>query len=221
MSDYIPIVNHPITPKPPKSKHTGGNSGGHVKVSVAKVARPKGHLRAAAKPKAPKKAHAASKAKVKTAASTYAVAEAAAEKSDGLDITGIVGSTVDVNQNTDGTMGVYTGPSIYAIEQANNQAMQKQNLVAAIASGANVSSAQKRQFHIPVAQLAKTPKTTKSRTAVSASKTATPKAPAAPKVKKIAAPLALTDSGLQGHDSHISHPQTLTPVPPVTNRRNH
>jgi hypothetical protein len=237
----MPItVTVPIVAPPTASRHAGGNSAGHAH-SVAKPKAPRAvHIKAPPKPKAPTVAHLTTKApRIPKGATVIA------GTNEGLGTAvpsgGVTPMPTGLTVAQQGNFLSSGNPnmSAYAMAQAANQGVQKQNLMAAIAGGAVVDNATRRRFGLPTLGKPTAPLTGPGAAAGLAMfnqqvKAATPPAAirharaaavtthtTATLPPKVTAPLQLTDSGLLGHDSHVFHPPTLTAVAPIVRRRPH
>lgn len=237
----MPIqVTQPILKPAKPTRHTGGHSGGHAhSVAAPKAPRP-AHV------KAPKVSHHRGATHARGS-----VAAAPAGSSDALKLQtteayyasvtpqvtvqpsqaqidaqpGKLASAENLFETgsapaAGGANYAPAGQTPYAMAQAANQAEQHQNLVDAMAQGYTPTAEQAKQFHVaaPAAVHIKAPHVTAARHARSGGSTGgTPAA----HHRKVTAPLQLSESGLLGHDSHISAPTPLGAIPPVVRRRPH
>jgi hypothetical protein len=202
----VPItVTTPIVSRPP-TRHSGGHSGGHAHAAPKPKAPKVVHIKAPKPPHAPHPAHTSS------SGATNGAGFVATSNTSGIPL-GTVATDAQLNSLGDGH------ETAFQIEQDANQAMQRQNVLNAIASGAQVSDAQARQFGITIGRIPIGPAPKPIHNTFGSSGGGTARPPAPPRPPKVTAPLQLTDSGLQGHDSHVSGPGTLANIPPVTTRR--
>jgi hypothetical protein len=197
-------VNSPIVSRPP-TRHTGGNSGGHARAAPKPKAPKVVHVKA---PKPPAAPHASGGSSSTRAAQPFVPTS----NTSGIPL-GTQSTDADLNHLGSGNQ------TVFEIEQEANQAMQRQNVLNAIAAGASVSAGQAAQFgiHIGTIPIGPAPRPIHNTFGSGGGGTARPPAP--PRPPKVTAPLQLTDSGLQGHDSHVTGPGTLSPISPVTTRR--
>lgn len=194
-------VNTPIVSKPPSTRTRPITTKAPPKPRPPKVV----HVKAPKPPTQPS-------ARSAGAAGRAAVPFTATSNTSGIP-PGTVATDADLNSLGNGHQ------TAFAIEQEANQAMQRQNLLGAIATGASVSSQQARQFGITIGQIPIGPAPRAGGGGGGRSGGGTARPPAPPRPPKVTAPLQLTDSGLQGHDSRVSGPGTLSPIAPVTTRR--
>jgi hypothetical protein len=190
-------VTVPIVTKPPRSRHAGGHSAGHAH-SVAKPHAPKvPHVRAPRKPAAPRVSHAR--------ASVHGITTA--ERAQG---------TIDNNNLAAALNGGYygTGATLPAGATPYTGPYNAQGLPAPNTPGTI------KIKHIPIGPAphgyVTVPKSTHR---TSAGRAPAAHKPPATHARKITAPLQLTDSGLLGHDSHISSPPALAALAPIVRRR--
>ena len=212
------IVTNPIVRPHRTTRHTGGHSGGHARAPKPHHTPAPHHVRAPKPPHAPKPSHL--KGVHHDVGGSSAIASAATPaQSAGLEASLLAQQNADAQaanhaaagtsaQNLAGSGTPYTGA--YGPDgRPTGKPPGK---------GINIG-------RIPVATLKPTPATTRH-TAGGSNAGRTHAPPRTHTLRgtgahKVTAPLQLTDAGLRGHDSHVTAPQALSPIAPVTVRRPH